>query len=281
MWETELKSFIKTIKWYDVSYQKILIKERLIKKILEYMYTNTVYSKAIFTWWTCLRIIFGISRLSEDIDIDIMDIKGFSPEQFREDLERFCKQTGGISDTVVSIKSQWRSFVIKLPLLKTLWYAKSSAESDYLYVKVDTSTSDNPYGNTKVTPYIKDAHNFFVRHYDLPSLFASKLWAIFGREVKTFHNEYKFKGRDLFDMIRYLQQGVQPNFKRLQYQLKEIGITITSMKDFVSMLDKKIASIDENWIYEDLRGLVENNFSARQFATHFKEIYTDLKKKFF
>lgn len=279
MRDLQIKDLLKNISNYSINYKQVLLKEFFIKKVLYFLYTNNTYKDFVFTWWTCLRILYKLPKLSEDIDMDIFQLsEDFSLDKLIEDLKNYCEINWWIKNTTLSKKSWWRTILIKLPILKKYWLVPNNpSESENLYIKIDTSLSTNPYFDVQVSPYFNDEFSIFIKHYDLPSLFAWKLSAIFGRNIKTYHDEFTYKWRDFFDLIRYLQNKVKPNFERLQFELKNIWIQVESMKEFVNLLDDTIEKISSDWIYKDLVWLIENDISVKSFSDNFKKMYSDLK----
>lgn len=49
---------------------RIVLKEYLIKDILAFIYRHSQYRKLSFYGGTCARVVYGLNRLSEDIDLD-------------------------------------------------------------------------------------------------------------------------------------------------------------------------------------------------------------------
>lgn len=71
---------------------------------------------------------------------------------------------------------------------------------------------------------------FTVTHYDLPSLYATKLHACFFRKYT--------KGRDFYDLVWYLGKKILPNFTLLnnaiaQTESKRIVVTEKNFRDFL------------------------------------------------
>lgn len=122
MREEQIKDLLRKTKMYDTNYQRVLVKEFLIKKILKFIYTHPLYLDCIFTGGTCLRIVYDLPRLSEDIDIDIHQVKNkeYIPERLSEDLTKHIAETGRIKNISIVPKSQGRALLLKFPILKRL-----------------------------------------------------------------------------------------------------------------------------------------------------------------
>lgn len=267
-------------KQYNPTYQQKLMKEFFIKKVLYYIYKLSSYAGLTFNGGTCLRIIYGLPRLSEDIDLDVLPWTEFDMKIFAEDILAYFKKNLQ-KDVQYSIKSMGRTLLIKIPILHEYNLAETS-ESDFLYIKCDIQSSEWEYANTQMTFYTKDGLFFMIKHYDLATLFANKLRAVFSRwnagKWKIYREQYDFKGRDFFDLIWYLQQKIKPNFQVIQFFLKkEMNIDIATYDDLFTVLDKRISDINTMWIYEDIADLVDDSNVARQFADNFKQMYDGLK----
>jgi len=275
----QLKEILLTWKKYSFQYQQKLAKEFFIKKALEFIYKHSLYPQLTFNGWTCLRMLYQLPRLSEDIDLDVFPDISFDMDIFAKEITSYFKKNTG-KDAGFSIKSEGKTLLIKLPMLHELGLVTSKSESDVLYIKCDIQSVDGVGAQTQVSPYTKDGYFFLIRHYDLPTLFANKLRAVFDRWDKLYHDKFSFKWRDFFDLIRYLQQWVLPNFDVIQYFLKkELWISVKTIQEVFALLDKRIAKIDTKGIYEDIVDLVEDSVTANQFADHFVEIYKDLRGK--
>jgi hypothetical protein len=87
---------------------------------------------------------------------------------------------------------------------------------------------------------------FTVTHYDLPSLYATKLHACFFRKY--------VKGRDFYDLVWYLGKKILPNFLLLsnaiaQTESKKIVVTEDNFEEF---LLEKMMKVDFVKIRKDV-----------------------------
>jgi len=92
MWLIELQKMMETIASHDLSFQKVLLKEFFIKKFLFYIYKQSPYHYLIFNGGTCLRIVYDLPRLSEDIDMDIPENEAFDIQVFAEDMVSYAQK---------------------------------------------------------------------------------------------------------------------------------------------------------------------------------------------
>ena len=89
-------------------------------------------------------------------------------------------------------------------------------ESEKLYVRLEIAENISKYYQTEFLPVSRFNLNFVVKVYTLETLMASKIIAILKRTFrKGKGNKITFKGRDYYDLLWFLQKGVEPNIKRL------------------------------------------------------------------
>ena len=53
-----------------VETKRILLKEGLQSYVLDFIYNHPVYRRLNFYGGTCLHVVYGLERLSEDLDLD-------------------------------------------------------------------------------------------------------------------------------------------------------------------------------------------------------------------
>jgi hypothetical protein len=90
--------------------------------------------------------------------------------------------------------------------------------------------SNPPDGWVKEMSIINNVYIFPAWHFDLPSLFASKLHACFFRKYS--------KGRDYYDLMWYLSKKVIPNFVLLNNAIEQTenrneNINKENFKEFI------------------------------------------------
>ena len=263
----------------SVEYIKIELKEMLIYYTLNFIYNSPKWSKLIFGGGTALKIIGKTSRLSEDLDLDYVG-KKFDSDTFLLELIEYFKQLG-FNNINYTSRQNGKIITLKFPVLQELGFVNNlKSESDFLYLKVEIGKNKYSIYETKATPIIRNNLFFVVRNYDLETLFANKIGAILGRRGKIFQDKFDFKGRDFYDLIWFLENGIKPNLKRVQQIVKtEHGKIIESYDDIWKLIEQRIEKINLKGIYIDMRNLVESPEGIKQLADNFLDIYRNLIKK--
>jgi predicted nucleotidyltransferase component of viral defense system len=223
-------------------FERNKIKEGLQDKILEFIYNSTSFNKLIFTGGTCLRKVYGLNRLSEDLDFDYSSSDGF-------DLNNFAKQVQDNFKINTKLSGNRQTVFLKFP--------------NDIFLRCDFSVADTK--STEVIQSVIMAANkqFFVSSYILPVLFANKIDAFLNRNFfKGKFQKIPFKGRDVYDLFWLLQLSaksgytLKPDFSRLDGDVKKKVI-------------QKIGLIDTKFVYEDLYPLIDDQNFLDQFLSGF------------
>src|SRR3989338_2829281 len=96
-----LKEELSSVMGQDLNtlYKRNLLKEILQNYALNFIY-NSRYNKLIFTGGTCLRKVYGLNRLSEDLDFDYE--RGFNLTGFDSDITGYF-----VSQVYQNITYRW------------------------------------------------------------------------------------------------------------------------------------------------------------------------------
>jgi len=122
-------------------------------------------------------------------------------KELAEDAIKYFKQIYLFDKIEYTITGHYEKIYFKFPILKELGLANVN-DSDKLHVKLEISDAISGNYKTELTPVSKIGFNFIVRNYNLETLMASKICAIFSRKYfKGDDENYNFKGRDYFDLL--------------------------------------------------------------------------------
>lgn len=218
---------------------------------------------AAFQGGTCLRILYGLQRFSEDLDFVLLN----ADHQF--DWKMYIEQMQEAFDAYgytlsVTVKSRLGK-AIQLAFLKAesqggiLVVKDNRTNRSKLQIKLEVDTNP-PAGSQFEMKYSDFPMPFNLQAQDLPSLFASKCHALLCREY--------VKGRDWYDFSWYVARGSEINFQLLSHALDQSGpwagrnIVVTDIW-LVNELNQKISKID--WM--SARQDVARFLSAKELPT--------------
>ncbi|MDO8512409.1 MAG: nucleotidyl transferase AbiEii/AbiGii toxin family protein [bacterium] len=249
-------------------YLRNLLKEELQNYILNFIYNSKEYKELIFTGGTCLRKIYGLPRLSEDLDFDFLS--KFSVSKFADDLKKYFWETLQYKQAETKISGNGNTVFIKLPVLKSLGFSNE----EVLFVRCDFSEESLGSYKLETSSLSTRDFTFFVRNYNLETLFANKIRAFLNRDFFNGDDqEIPFKARDVFDLVWFLEKAKKsdrnftPNWKRL-----ECAFPDKSRNEVLKMVLEKVKNIKESEIKKDLEPFIESSQSVEAFSESFKEI---------
>lgn len=200
--------------------QENVLRELLQHLVLASLSRAGLFKTAAFHGGTCLRILHGTSRFSEDLDFLLKQPDpGFSWGPY---LERIVKDS--LADGVrfdIDDRSA-RDRTVRKALLKTkdfgrdlirgLPFSRHPAKKIRIKLEVDTNP---PQGSGFTTQYITFPLTAAITTQDLPSAFATKSHALLCRGYA--------KGRDWYDFIWFVSKNVSPRLDVLGHALCQQG----------------------------------------------------------
>lgn len=217
-------------------------KESVLKEYLQYKILNSIFNsehagKLAFLGGTALRIVYGSTRFSEDLDFDNFALT----EAEFIDLSKIIQKDLILEGLEVEINTVTRNaYRIKMRIPKLLFDSGLSAMSEHkILVQVDAVPQNFEYVTDKP---LLNKFDVFTQINVVPKdlLLAQKIFASVNRR--------RIMGRDFFDIVFLYGIGAKPNFAYLK---KNIGID--NEKDLKNYLLEKTASLN----FEDLARDVE------------------------
>lgn len=237
------------------------IKEVLQSEVLEYIYRDKNYKDILFYWWTAMRFLLWLNRLSEDLDFIWQWFDNF--EKLWSDLQKYFFQKHNIN-----LDYKIQKFRITLKFRKFLDnFGLQYGNSDDLYLKIEISDHFGFCENykTKYYPVTYQNKNILIYSIDEPTLFSTKLNAVLYRQWAKNKNttNIKVKWRDFYDLFRYLQKNIVPNIDCIK--------DVTNIKDLKEKLKEVVKNISFKDVTQDIENFVEDNNMIEFIENHWKE----------
>ena len=251
-------------------YLRNLIKEEIQNYILNFVFNSKKYNKLIFTGGTCLRKVYGLNRLSEDIDFDYTD--KLNIKYFAESTSQYFKSFVKYPDISYSISGNKKTVFFKFPILKELEIFSDRTPED-IFVRCDFSEEKRGGYTIDKNIIFAGTFQFFVSSYDLSTMFANKLAAFLER---TFYKgklqKIPFKGRDIYDLFWIMQLSAKSSFT-LKMNEKRLKVLFgeKNKNEIKSEFRKKIELIDKKFLYDDLFPLLESRSILDGFINSYKQ----------
>ncbi len=224
---------------------------------LKILYDKGAFGNLAFTGGTALRVIFDLRRFSEDLDFSLVEKKSYDFYNLDKELIREFKLNGLNAESSPKLERTVHSTFLKFGgFLKEL--GLSGLESQKLAIKLEVDTNP-PKGGNVVSTLVNKTYTLNITHFDLPSMFATKLHACFYRKYT--------KGRDFFDFIWYISKKIKPNYTLLNNAIKQTqgedpNIEEKNIKDF---LLKNIKKVDFKLVKKDVERFLEDKSELNFF----------------
>jgi len=248
------------------------LKEVLQDTVLEFVYNDPAYRAFLFTGGTCLHRLYGLPRLSEDLDFDVGDT--VEAQTFAADAQSYIQRSLHYSPARTKVSGNGTSVVLMFPVLKHLGLVHNSADSPNLFLRCDLAHDHiGLYGDQRL-PLSTGKTMFFVRAYDLPTLFGNKLAAFIGRTYrKGAVQTLPFKGRDVFDLMWFLQESQRKNWALMPNWPRVLALLSAKTPDEVLHdAASKAAALSPTEVAADLRPFIEDQPMLDVFTSDLSEV---------
>lgn len=223
------------------------------------------FKKAAFYGGTALRIFHGLDRYSEDLDFSLLsEEKDFSLEPYFHSIQEEFNSLG--MSVSLRKKSKIHTTPIESAFLKsdTLWQelvledmVKQIGIKSNKNIKIKIEVDRNPPLNFQTEESLMlRPFSFYVKCFDLPSLFAGKMHALLFRKWKD-----RVKGRDWYDMEWYIRKGVSLNVAHFLQRAQDSGdwqSPTISKEEFFELLRDKISNTSIDKVKADVRPFIRN-----------------------
>ncbi|MEM1124854.1 MAG: nucleotidyl transferase AbiEii/AbiGii toxin family protein [Bacteroidota bacterium] len=213
-----------------------------------------------FLGGTCLRLVYGTNRFSEDLDFDNVGLKAADFEETGRAVQRGLELLGYQTTIKFTHKA---AFHCKVTFPGILYeYGLSGHKDARIFIKLDTEKQHYQYERSlvRLQKFGVDTDIFVTP----PSLLASqKIAAVLGRK--------RPKGRDFYDLVWLLHQGHLPDYGYLNTRF---GIaTSAALKEKVQ---QHIAPFDFEQLTQDVAPFLFLKEDLEK-VRNFRELWEQIK----
>jgi predicted nucleotidyltransferase component of viral defense system len=253
-----------------VETKRILLKEVLQAYVLDFLYNHPTYRRLNFYGGSCLHVVYGLNRLSEDLDFD--NQAGLDLEMLAIDLVKYFQTAFAYSDASARVQKRDGGILrvtLKFPILNALGLTPHLSEA--LHLKVEVS------GHTQVaviqyTPVLIYGRSLVAAHFSLETMMAGKMLACLERNFERGRSGTMIKGRDFYDLLWFMQQRVQPLGKKLAQD----GQRPYSTQAAFLVLQEKISRLKTGDLAVDLLPMFESRSFIDAWLESFHETFQRL-----
>lgn len=263
--------------------RKNLLREILQEVILCHMKEAGLFEDMAFHGGTSLRLLHRIDRFSEDLDMSLLvanesyDIAAKMRDLevsllnsgFRLEFQNKSKPTKAIKVFYVNDSDILNQFAREIGNV-------IAGEKIKIKFELDVLPSDHQvFADSRV----KSTFSVIVKSHDLTTCMGQKIHAVLCRS--HFYGMDIIKGRDLYDLEWYLEQGIIPNYNNLRECLIRGGPWEKQKLQIdrawvVAEIHKSLQTKSFPMILEDLRPLVDSTIFESISARWNKSYYSQL-----
>lgn len=240
------------------AFKRNILREYLQYKILEIIFNSKFAEKLSFLGGTALRIVYGNTRFSEDLDFDNFGLVKDDFSNLAEKIKRDLQKEGYDAEIRNVFKGAYRCY-IKIP--KILFDNKvSDLEQEKIMIQLDTVPHNFSY-----IPDKKILNKFDV----FTQIFSTPLDILLSQKIYAAFNRKRTKGRDFFDII-FLLSKTKPNYGYLDKQLK-----IKNSKELKELVLRSVEKIDFDDLAKDVEPFLFDPADSRKikmFSEYVRQI---------
>jgi len=242
------------------AFKHFILREYLQYKILQIIFDSEYSTQLSFLGGTCLRIVHGNARFSEDLDFDNFGLG----EDIFENISAHIKNKLAQEGYSVEMKTVYRGAYhcyIRFP--KLLYQEGLSGHlEEKILIQLDTEPQ-----HFKFTPekYILNRFDVFTQIFNTPLdiLLAQKFYAILNRQ--------RNKGRDFFDVVFILSKTDSPNYDYLS-----VKANISNAKQLKERILEKCSRIDMEAMAKDVQPFLFDPADTKKvvlFPEYIKQLF--------
>ncbi len=223
-------------------YKESILKEYLQYKILNSIFNSKHANKLALLGGTALRIIYGSTRFSEDLDFDNFDLNEKEFEDIGEIIKKDLRHEGLEVDIITLTKKAYR---IKVRIPKLLFDVELSPFVEQkILIQVDTVPQNFKYEPEK--PFL-NKFEVFTQINAVPKdiLLAQKIYVSVNRK--------RTMGRDFFDIVFLYGIGAKPDIEYLK-----MNLNIKNITELKGYLLKKTEKFNFDRLAKDIEPLLFN-----------------------
>jgi len=205
------------------------------------------FEHAAFYGGTCLRLVHGLKRFSEDMDFSLIEktdaihlenyfqaiVDEFTLAELPVEIQKKDKKLFGRVESAF-LKENTEAYEIKFQTRKMM------------KVKIELDV-DPPLLFSTEQRILTEPYAFPVRCFTLPALYAGKMHALVFRAWQR-----RIKGRDWYDFEWYVTHNVPLDFLHLQERIREFSGNVVSKDEFKQLLHDKLATSDIESVKQDV-----------------------------
>ena len=236
------------------SYKRFLLREYLQHKILQIIFESEYATKLVFLGGTCLRVVYGNNRFSEDLDFDNFRIEEAAFKNVSEFIKKELSKEGYTVEMKTVFKGAYHCFIRFPELLYN--EGLSGHLEEKILIQLDTEPQNFDFVPER---FLLNRFDVFTEILITPKdlLLAQKFYAVLNRT--------RNKGRDFFDIVFLLSLTNKPDYDYLKLKLN-----IANSKELKERVLERCKNLNMQQMADDVAPFLFNPADVKRII-HFPE----------
>ena len=236
------------------------MREQLQRIVLTALHEAGAFVRIAFVGGTCLRMVHGLPRYSEELDFSLIDTADYDFTLFLQKVKTKLNAMGIEHTIKANTKKVVHVAKIGFPQIRRMVKESPMADAK-LMIKLEVDT--HPPSGWKTERHIQrsDFGLAALVSYDLSSLFSGKIHALCCRKYT--------KGRDWYDLVWYLTQQppAEPNLGLLSKAVAQTeGRSAWDGERWRSQLLLRLEQLDFDVVKQDIAPFLERQEELSLFS---------------
>lgn len=239
-------------------FERGLLREYLQFLILEIIFSSSIATKLSFLGGTCLRIVYGVKRFSEDLDFDNNGLSSDEFSSLAKMIELELRKQGFDIETRITKR---KAILCHVKFSNILFENRlSNMQTEKIDIQIDSFDQGYEYESEL---YLLNKFNVFKQIRVTPKsvILSQKLWTITQRS--------RAKGRDFYDIL-FLFQNTKPDMGFLN-----LKFATSSWLEVREKILESIKDIDWDLVASDVQPFlmnVEDSENIKLFVDYLKQL---------
>lgn len=243
-------------------FKRFILREYLQHKILQIIFDSEYALHLAFLGGTCLRIVHGNARFSEDLDFDNFKLK----ENVFEDIAGLIKKQLEREGYTVEMKTVYKGAYHCYIRFPKLLYKEglSGHVEEKILIQLDTEPQHFDFAPEK---YILNRFDVFTQ------IFITPLDILLAQKFYTIFNRPRNKGRDFYDTVFILSMTDRPNYDYLKMKMD-----VSNADELKERVLEKCSKLDMNEMAKDVQPFLFDPADGKK-VVYFPEYIRQVKLK--
>lgn len=223
-------------------FPRFMLREYLQYKILEIIYESRYATNLCFLGGTCLRIVHGNRRFSEDLDFDNVSLKEDDFNKVADVIKNRLQKEGYEVELNTVMKGAWHCH-IKFPGL-LFEEGLSGHQEEKILIQMDTEPQNFDY----------EPERFIINRFEIfTTILTTPLELLMAQKFYAVINRKRNKGRDFFDLVFLMSKNIKPNYDYLKAK-----VSISDSEVLRETIIEKCRKLDMNLMARDVEPFLFN-----------------------